>query len=213
MAGNQAEADRLFARYAEAHAKQPLIALEKAQWDYTSGRTKEALAALEAVVASSGATSPVWSQLSAWRAVQGGDAAAAAKQALQTAKSPADQQAAVTAIFATQPDASPAEWQARAAKQFPPAAAPLARQALIYALVLHKHWTAAIPFVAAQRDAIQPAQASEWQALLAVCLSEAGLAEKAKAESKFAPIPRTAGDATWEFLIYPKIKQLLVGAG
>ena len=211
MAGNQAEADRLFARYAEAHAKQPLIALEKAQWDYTSGRTKEALAALEAVVTSSGgAASPVWSQLSAWRAVQGGDAAVAAKQALQTARSPAEQQAAVTVVFATQPDASPAEWQARAAKQFPPAAAPLARQALIYALLLHKHWTAAIPLVAAQRDAFQPAQASEWQALLAVCLSEAGLAEKAKAESRFAPIPRTAGDATWEFLIHPKIKQLLV---
>ena len=213
MAGNQAEADGLFARYAEAHAKQPSIALEKAQWDYTSGRAKEALAALEAVAASTGAASPVWSQLAAWRAVQGGDAAGAAKQALQTARSQADRQAAVTVLFATQPDASPAEWQARTAKQFPPAAAPLARRALIYALALHKHWTAAIPLVAAQRDALQPAQASEWQALLAVALSEAGLVEKAKAESKFAPIPRTAGDATWEFLIHPKIKQLPAGAG
>ena len=207
MTGNQAEADRLFARYAEAQAKQPLIALEKAQWDYTSGRAKEGLAALEALAAGSpgaaGVASPVWSQLAAWRAAQGaGDAAvaAAARQALQTARSPGDQQAAATVLFATQPDVPLAEWQARAAKQLAPAGSPLSRRALIYALVLHKHWTEAVPMVAAMRDALQPAQASEWQALLAVALRGAGQAEKAKVESNFAPIPRTAGDATWEFL-------------
>ena len=210
MTGNQAEADRLFARYTEAHAKQPLIALEKAQWDYTSGRTKEGLAALEAVAASpaGAAISRVWSQLAAWRAVQGGDAPAAAKQALQTAKSPGDQQAAATVFFATQPDASVTEWQARAAKQFTPPGSPLSRQALIYALALRKHWAEAIPILAAQRDALQPAQASEWQALLAVALREAGQPEQAKVEGRMAPIPRTAGDATWEFLIHPKIKQV-----
>jgi tetratricopeptide (TPR) repeat protein len=214
MAGNQAEADRLFARYAEARAKQSSIGLEKAQWDYTSGRTKEGLAALEAMAASTGAAvSPVWSQLAVWRAVHGGDGVGAAKQALQTARSPGDRQAAATVFFATQPDVPVAEWQARAAKQFPPAASPLSRQALLYALALHKHWNEAIPILAAQRDALQPVQASQWQALLAVALSEAGQAEKAKAESKFAPIPRTAGDATWEFLIHPKIKQLVTGAG
>ena len=106
-----------------------------------------------------------------------------------------------------------AEWQARAAKQFTTAGSPLSRQALIYALLLHKRWNEAIPILSAQRDALQPVQASEWQALLAVALSEAGQADKAKAESKLAPIPRTAGDATWEFLVHPKIRQLVAGAG
>jgi hypothetical protein len=206
--GNQPEADRLFARYAEVNAKRPLIGLEKAQWDYTSGRTKEALDALEAFAPKLNA-SQVWTQLAAWRAVNGGDAAGAAKLGLQTAKTAAEQQSAVTALFAAQPDASTAEWQARAAKQFPPAAAALAHQALVYALVLRKHWSEAIPMIAAQRNALPPATAGPWQALLAVALQESGQNDKAKTELRFAPIPRTVGDPTWDFLAYPKVWKIL----
>lgn len=200
--GNQPEADRLFQRYAGAAAKNPLLDLEKARWDYTSGRSQAALIALEAFAAKSNA-SAAWTQVAAWRAAAGKpDAPAAAQSAFKAAKSGPDQQAAVIALFATQPGASPAEWQARAAKQFPPAAAPLARQALAYALVLGKHWREAIPVIAAERDALAPATASFWQALLAGAFAETGDKEKAKAESRFAPIPRTTGDATWDSLIY-----------
>jgi len=207
-AGNQPEADRLFARYAEASAKRPLIALEKAQWDYSSGRTKEALAALEALAPKID-TSQVWTQLAVWRAVNSGDASAAAKLGLQTARTAAEQQSAMTALFAVQPDVSAAEWRARAAKQFPPAAAALGRQALVYALVLRKHWSEAIPLIAAQRDAVSPTAAGPWQALLAIALHESGQVDKAKAELRFAPIPRTVGDATWDLLIYPKISKIV----
>jgi tetratricopeptide (TPR) repeat protein len=192
-AGNQAEADRLFARYREVNAKRPLIDLEKAQWDYTSGRQQEALAAAEALAAKTNA-SAAWTQLVAWRAMQGGDAVGAAKLAVQTARTPADQQAAVTALFAVQPEM---------VKQFPPAAAPLARQAHVYTLVLARRWAEAIPLIAAERDALPPATAGFWQALLARAYAEAGQAEKAKAESRFAPIPRTIGDPTWDFLMFP----------
>ncbi len=201
--GNQAEADRLFERYSGLAAKNSPIDLLKAQWDYSSGRSQQALVSLEAFAVKSNA-SAAWTQLAAWRAATGKhDAPASAQFAFKTAKSGADQQAAVIALFATQPAASATEWQARAGKQFPPAAAALARQALIYALVLGKHWREAIPFIAAERDALTPATASFWQALLARAFAETGDREKAKAESRFAPIPRTIGDATWDFLIYP----------
>jgi Tfp pilus assembly protein PilF len=203
-AGNQAEADRLFARYVEVNAKRPLIELEKAQWDYTSGRQQEAASRLEAFAAKTNA-SAAWSQLAAWRAVNGGDAVGAAALARKTAKSPAEQQVAAIAQFATQPDTTAAEWQSRAAAQFPPGAAAFARQALCYALALRKHWADAIPVITAQRDSLPPAQASYWRALLAVALHESGQAGKAKLETRLAPIPRTVGDATWDFLVYPKI--------
>ena len=39
--------------------------------------------------------------------------------------------------------------------------------------------------------------------VLAVALAESGQTDKAKTEARLAPIPRTFGDATWEFLVYP----------
>lgn len=208
MAGNGPEADKLFARYAEAHAKQPLIELERAQWDYTSGRKKEALAAAEAFAAKSN-SSLAWTQVAAWRAVENGDAMAAAREALKTARTGAEQQSAVVALFMAQPDVSAAEWQARAAKQFPPNAAALARYALVHALTLRKHWAEAIPLLTELRRSVHPAQASHWQSLLAIALAESGQAGRAKAEARFWPIPRTLGEATWEFLVFPRIVELI----
>ncbi len=200
--GDQAEADRIFKRYVDANARQPLVELEKARWDYTSRRSQAALASLESFAAKAN-LSAAWTQLAVWRASAGKpDASAAAQLGYKTARTGADQQAAVQALFATQPATTPVAWQARAAKQFPPAAAPLARQALTYALVLGKHWREAIPLIAAERDALAPAVASFWQALLTRAFEELGDKEKAKAESRLAPIPRTIGDASWDFLIY-----------
>ena len=179
-AGNQAEADRIFAR-------RPPNDLENAQWDYTSGRAKEALASLEAFAAKTNA-SPAWTQLAAWRAVNGGDAAGAAQLAMKTARTQAERQSAAIALSVTQagtPDPK------------------LGREALIYSLAIRRRWTEALPLIAAQRDALSPPQATCWQALLAVALAESGQTDKAKTEARLAPIPRTFGDATWDFLVYP----------
>ena len=190
-AGNQAEADRLFARYLEVNARNPLIALEKAQWDYASGRRQEAVSAAEALASKTNASS-AWTEVAAWRAASGGDAVAAAELALKTARTPADQQSAIIALLAAEPAFE---------KRFPPAVAPLARQARIYRLILTKKWADAIPMITAERDALQPAAAGFWQALLARAYQEAGQPDRAKTESRFAPVPRTIGDASWDFLI------------
>lgn len=208
LAGDPVEAAKLFDRYAAAHAKQPLIGLERAQWDFAAGRVKEGLAAAESIAAQSGA-SLAWTQVAAWRAHLGGDAAGAARQALAAARTAAEQQAAVVAIFASQPDVSASEWRARALKQFPPNAAPIARYALIHALALRKHWAEAVPLIEEARLGVHPAQAGHWQSLLTVALHESGQRERAKAEARLRPIPRTVGEATWEFLVYPRIVELI----
>lgn len=209
LAGDPVEAAKLFDRYAAAHANQPLIGLERAQWDFSSGRVKEALAAAEGIAAQSGA-SLAWTQVAAWRAQLGvGDAAGAARQALAAARTAAEQQAAVVAIFASQPDVTAAEWRARALKQFPPNAASIARYALIHALALRKHWAEAVPLIEEARLGVHPAQAGHWQSLLTVALHESGQRDRAKAEANLRPIPRTVGEATWEFLVYPKILELI----
>jgi hypothetical protein len=203
-AGQQAEADKLFARYLAAIPNRPLAPLEKAQWDYTStGRAD--LAPVTALATRTNA-SAAWTQLSAWNASRGAvkEAADAAQRALRFARTPAERHAAAIAYYCAQPAASPQEWAARAAKMFNPPGNPVPRQALALALAMGQHWREAIPIVRQVRDQTPPEQADIWQPLLAIALKESGDETQAKTEARFAPIPRTLGDASWDFLIYPR---------
>jgi len=210
LAGNQAEADQIFAKYASAQGQHPLLPLEQAQWDYTSGRAEPPLRALEEFAAQSKA-SAAWLQLSLWRARAGNQpgAAMAAKLAAETSRNANERNAAVMAQFATQPNVSAAEWQARAVKQFPqPQAAPFARQALVNALALHRHWAEAAALAEPLSRAISPALYNPWRYLRAAALAESGASDKAKAELPQGPMPRMTGDPAWEFLFYPKLVEL-----
>jgi Tfp pilus assembly protein PilF len=210
LSGQQPEADRLFARYAEAQKANPGLALEQAQWDYTSGRQAEAVAKLEAQVSKAGSP-PAWSQLAVWRLAKGDAAAAAraAREAWNTAVSPQDRQTAALALFVTQqPDADAATWARRAGIQFQgPAGASLRNTALAYALLLRKQYAAAAPVLSALNNSMHPSRGTESQALLAVALAEAGRLDQAKPLLRTWPVPRSFGDGTFEFLLYPAIRK------
>lgn len=210
LAGNPGEGDQIFAKYAEAQAQHPLLPLEKARWDYTSGRAEPALRALEDFAGKMNA-SAAWLQLALWRARAGNQAgaAAAAKLAAETSRTVSERNGAVMAQFVTQPDVSAAEWQARAAKQFPqPGAAQFARQALVHALALHRHWAEAAALAEPLSRSISPALYNPWRYLRAVALAETGAIDKAKSELPQGPVPQMTGDPAWEFLFYPKLVEL-----
>lgn len=210
LARNQAEADQIFAKYAEALRQHPLLPLEQAQWDYTSGRTEPALRSLEEFAAKAN-LSAAWLQLSLWRARAGNQraAAAAAKLAVDTSRNAGERNAGVMAQFVTQPDAPAAEWQLRAARQFPqPQAALFARQALVHALALHRQWTEAAAAAEALANSASAAVYNPWRYLRAAALAEAGQPDQARVYLKRGPLPRTTGEATWEFLYYPKLIEL-----
>ncbi len=141
-AGDKPGADSLFAQFRTARAKTNpsggIVELLTADWLYRTGRQPEAIAALRKL-----ASEPAYAQLTIWDLLRG-DREQAVRDAVAIGSKPAGP-ALFMVRFAAQPSAPASEWEARAARAFPPSASALRQLALGYALLLDGKREAARP--------------------------------------------------------------------
>jgi len=147
-AGDKAGADASFAQFQErrTRAKDPAIPLFVADWQYRTGRTKEARNTANTTLQKDlpQVRAAVAAQLALWDLIEG-DRAAAAKDVAAGGNSGITPSALIVR-FAALPSASAAEWTARAQKDLgAPQLAAIRQTALGYALILDEKIDAAIP--------------------------------------------------------------------
>jgi len=207
MTGDVAGADGLAHRYFDARAadKDPALDYRQAEWLWIGGRRKEAVARMQGFIAalerpSRGApnsaarelTSRAYATLALWKLLLGDReyAAGVAKLAAVDA-SPSSAETVAIARFLTAPPASPPEWTARAARDFPgPSAASLRDLTVAYALLLDKRFPAAADVLQRIYDS---AESTDAQGILPILLAwtdlETGRDKEAVPLLRLNPIP------------------------
>jgi tetratricopeptide (TPR) repeat protein len=213
VAGADGLAERFFAARVAAH--DPIAPYRQAEWQWTSGRRQEAVAQLLAFARASESgplreiASNAYAELALWK-MQLGDRAGAqllVERAAATAKQPTV--ALVLARFLAQPQASAAEWAARAGRAFPqPAAAPLRSLALAYALLLAKEFGAAAPVLQGIYDSPQPGGDESLPVLLAWADLESGHVDAAAPLLAVMPSPPVSGLAPFAGFWFPRVVYL-----
>lgn len=156
MTGDIPGADAMAQPYFDARtaARDPIVDYRKAQWLWLAGRRKAACQEMEktadaAASTSRDAASRDYSELALWTLMLGNrEPAAQFAQKAAALATPASATQAALVRFMTQPVASPAEWEARAAQLAPsPAQSAIRDVALAYALLFAKEYTAAAPIL------------------------------------------------------------------
>jgi hypothetical protein len=202
LQGNRAGADEQFEKYLEARraAGDAQVELRRAQWEYLTGRRKQARARLEA---QGGAA--VWGQLAVWSLAEG-DRQGARQYA---ARIPASAPMARLVQFLAGEEAGAEEWAARAQRVFPgDSDSALRRTALAYALLLARQFAAAVP-VLREWHAQTPASADEHtHVLLAWALVETGRPREASELLDWYPAPRPGAEQPFLCLSYPRVLEL-----
>jgi tetratricopeptide (TPR) repeat protein len=152
MTGDLGGADGIFKEYLDARrqAKDPSVEFRRAEWEFLSGRKREAIARMEAFARSlsgglaASAAPEAYAQIAVWE-LQLGDQTRAREAALKAA-SPRAPGPAIMARFLAGPPAPPAEWMARAQQMLPQPAQDRTRKLMLaYTLLLHKEFQAAEP--------------------------------------------------------------------
>jgi Flp pilus assembly protein TadD len=202
MTGDVAGADGVLKQGAEALASSP-------EWLWLGGRRSQAFAVLAAHAPKlpQEAQSRAYTHLAIWALLLGdrANAARAAQQAAATATQATAVFAAV-ARFVTQPSTVPAEWSARAAQMFPNAPPNSIKDfALAYALLLDRHFEAAIPIFSAL-DAHTPANGDRGAAIaLAWALVELGRWKDAAPLVALNPVPNIGTTSVFVPLYFPRL--------
>jgi len=215
MTGDIPGADALFERFAGARktAKDASLPYRQAEWDWSAGRRKQAMANMEEIARANEAgnvrdvASRAYAQLGVWRLVSGDRAGAtgAADRALATA-SQASAPSAYLARFLAQPDAPASEWEARAGRAFQnPALAQVKRYALSLALLLGKQFQAAAPIVRQVEEAGVLANDPTLPILRAWTLVETGNAKDAAAFLRWNPVPSPNGFGIFWPFAFPRL--------
>ncbi len=209
MEGDVQGARDTFAGFVQTRGKfsDALLPYRIAQWDYLTGRRGEAIGRLEKAAAEPGAplAALAAAQLSLW-ALESGDRERARLFALRAATPGA---LAAVCRFLTGPPGSAAKWSARAAQAFPqPAQAGIRRYALAYALLLSKHFEAAVPQLTEIYRQTPPTAPDPVDVLLAWALVETGRIKEAGELLAVNPVPDPAGEHPFLSLSFPRILQL-----
>lgn len=198
MTGDIAGADRVFQLYVIAHKAAPQDSLEfaRGQWEFTSGRRKQALVRLEKLLATERGDSAalVASQLAIWH-LQTGDrpgATAFARQAATLATAPNVRNIAAICQFlvARAPTAS---------------AFPLMNG---MALVLARQFAAAVTPLEKAYSETPPANDGEVRTSLAWAYSESGQPAKAKPLVELFPLLFPSPDTIFTTLAFPRFLAL-----
>lgn len=216
MTGDRKGADQFFGRFLEFRraAGDSLVEYRQAEWEYLSGRRKEAETRLEQFVkaqAAPGAVSLAWSELSIWRLASGDRARAHeyAGHAVAAAPNPGSQMLAEMCRFLAQPNASASEWALRAQRAFPnPAQAAAKQYALAYALLLDRQFAAAVPALRQLYDQTPPSSSEPLNVLLAWALIESKQAGQVGDLLNTYPIPRPEGEQPFYCLGFPRLFEL-----
>ena len=206
MRGDLKGADASFAEFLQArkNAGDSLVEYRQAQWEYLTGRHREAFARLDRFASSArpAEASLSYAQLAVW-AVEDRDRQRAHGYA---AKASAPLPVAFLARFLAQPATTPAEWTARAAIAFPaPSQAGLRRLALAYALLSSGEFAAAVAPLQEIYDATQPSS-PDWPAVpLAWALIEAGKYDRLPSLVSGNQAPNPASDGPLQSLVFPRV--------
>ncbi len=209
MQGDLKGADGAFADFLHArkNAGDSLVEYRQAQWEYLTGRRREAVARLDrfASSAQSGEAAVSCAQLAVW-AVEGRDRRRALDYA---AKSSAAGPIGLLARFLAQPSAAPAEWSARAASAFPaPPQAGLRRVALAYALLSSQEFAAAVEPLREIYDTAQPS-ATDWPAVpLAWALISIGQTDRVTPLLSGYQAPNPAVQGPLGSLVFPRVLEV-----
>jgi len=212
-AGDPVGADQLVARAVAARRHGALPFLE-AVWLYNRGRREEAIRRMLAVGRDNRDVKALAElQLAAWLAAAGDHAQARrhAEWAVQAFRGTASARIAGICKFVAQPEAPPAEWVARAAREFPPPAGDNLRQpALAYALLLGGHFSDAVEVLTELHLRDTPASPWQWNVLLAWALIETGKLAQALPLLETYSIPALGfdGQCAFSFLAFPHLFEL-----
>jgi Flp pilus assembly protein TadD/TolB-like protein len=179
MSGDPAGAEAIFAEYEAARraANDPLIDSARARWDYLRGKRGEAVRKLESFAATTKVqgASELADCTLTLWQLEAGDRAAAAKRS--------------ACPFLTDPRAA----------SFP---TPMAR---VYALLLAKDFSAALPLLREITARAAPNPTDPAPALLAWALEETGHFEEAETYLRITPTPAAPAPDLFESLVYPRI--------
>ena len=209
MTGDIKGADAIFNKYLETRGKDPVVDFRRAEWEFASGRRRQAVARIEAFVrslpAALAAIAPqLYAQLTVWHLELGDDARArefGLKIALQGAVSPQ----ALIARFLIEPAGSASERAARAEQLLPgPDKARLRQIVLVYALLLHKEFQAAEPLLSDLYQHSPPEPQQILPVLLAWTKLETGHLEQAAPLVERNPLPGASGDI-FTSLAFPRL--------
>jgi hypothetical protein len=188
--------------------RDPLLPLWHAQWDFLSGRRRQAMAELAAVLPQlSGEVRSRAEAQNAFWLFASGDAAGArtyADEALHDAQTPGSREAAVMCRFLAFPSAPPAEWTARANTVLGGAPPQFRETALGYALVLDRHPAEALPVLARVFASTAPGEDGEQRGMLISALQAAGRGDTAKRLLWPMPIPIGSDQAVFSALVFPR---------
>ncbi|HJZ99434.1 MAG TPA: hypothetical protein VKE70_23145, partial [Candidatus Solibacter sp.] len=173
-----------------------------------AARRMEAFArAAESVPAHREAACHAWGDLSLWTLMLGDRAAAAqlAQKAISLA-TPSTAGNAVVARFVAMPEASPAEWAARANQQFHgDGVAPLKNLALVYALLANRHFLAAQALLEPMWQNGADLIDEGLPVLLAWCYVETAKPAQAGPLLRPNPIPSQNGPGAFTAFYFPRL--------
>lgn len=196
MTGDVAGADGVFNQYLDARrqAKDPLAEFRRAEWEFLSGRRRQAIVRMEAFARSLSAglaatvAPEAYARIAAWE-LQLGDQTRARESALKAA-SPRTPGPAIMAQFLTGSPAPPAEWMARAQQILPQPAQERTRKVMLaYALLLHREFQAAEPVLSDLFQHTPPDPSENLPVLLAWARVESGYPEAAAGLVERNPVP------------------------
>jgi len=211
MTGDSASADRLFQQFLTWRRKamrDPLLPLWHAQWDFLSGRRRQAMAELAAALPQfyGEARSRAEAQYALWLFATSDLAGARthADEALHDAQTPGSREAAVMCRFLSYPSAPPAEWTARANTVLGGAPPQFRETALGYALALDRHPAEAIPVLDRVFGSAAPGEDAEQRAMLISALLAAGRGDAARKLLWPMPLPIGSEPTAFSALAFPR---------
>ena len=220
MTGDTAGATEIHERYAQslAGSSSHAVDIERAEWDWASGRRKEAYRRMLEIARSAGSgprrevAARAYAEAAMWSLFLG-DRAAAAEMAGKALSVPDAQMpaAALVAKFLAAAPAPAAEWAARAGKLFPPnpGLAPLRDLALACALLLDKQFEPASAILRKLYDeGAKPPGEEAIPVLLAWTLLETGRYQEAAALLRSNPVPPVTGATVFTPFYFPRIYYL-----
>ena len=212
MTGDVSGADAIFKRYLDARRKtgDPLAELRGAEWNFMSGRRRQAIAQTEAFAQALPAgeaptvAPQLYAQIAIWE-LELGDQARAAASARRAASQPATTGPALIARFLTEPAASASEWAERAAGVLPGTVQERTRKAfLAYALLLQKDFQSAQPVLSDLYQHSPPEPQQILPVMLAWADVETGRLEEASRLLQGTPVPSPAPEL-FESLAFPRL--------
>lgn len=194
MMGDLPAADAVFKRYLGLlqHSQSNLAGYQQAQWDFLTGRRKEAIARLEKLVpgVDGEAQALALCQLSIWKLETGDSKAAAdlATQAMANARSPRLRNlSSICRYLASMPTSG---------SGLPAADA--------YARLLERKFAEAIPLLEANYGETNPTNDAQVRVLLAWAYVETGRWKEAQHLLALSPIPLSSGEPLFASLIFPR---------